>query len=368
MAERRPEPAEGLRPEPVEGRLGLIFGGQSLEHEVSVVSAQHVKEAARDRFDVVPIGVTKTGAWLTPEETQRQLDRDDEPYKKAMELAGADGLLARPQALTALREIDVAFPLIHGTFGEDGTLQGFLELAGVPYVGAGVAASAIGMDKALMKRIFRQAGLDVVDYMVVRLSQYKTRARELGDAVETSIGYPAFVKPANGGSSVGITRVRSREDLSAAFALAFSHDRKVLVEKAVEAREIECAVLGNDDPEASPLGEISYTREFYDYEAKYLDPNTRLIIPAQLPYETERRIRELAVRGYRAIDCAGMGRMDFFLTEDGQVYIDEVNTLPGFTPGSMYPRLWQHAGLSYSDLIARLVELGLERHKERTRG
>jgi D-alanine-D-alanine ligase len=349
-------------------RLGVIFGGQSGEHEVSVVSAQHVMAAARDRFDVVPVGVTTTGAWLSAEETQRQLDRPDGPFQKRLELPGAEGLLSRPEALTGLRAIDVAFPLIHGTLGEDGTLQGLLELAGVPYVGAGVAASAIGMDKALMKRIFRQAGLDVLDHVVVRLSQYKTGARQLEEAVETSIGYPAFVKPANGGSSVGISKVRSREDLAAAFALAFSHDRKVLVEKAVEGREIECAVLGNDDPDASPLGEITYTREFYDYEAKYLDPNTRLIIPARLPYETERRIQSLAVRGYRAIDCAGMGRMDFFLTKEGEVFIDEVNTLPGFTPGSMYPQLWQHAGLSYADLIARLVELALERHKEQPRG
>jgi D-alanine-D-alanine ligase len=349
-------------------RLGVIFGGQSGEHEVSVVSAQHVMAAARDGFEVVPIGVTRTGAWLTPEETARQLEREDEAYQKTLALPGAEGMLDRPEALSALREIDVAFPLIHGTFGEDGTLQGLLELAGVAYVGAGVAASAIGMDKALMKRIFRQAELDVVEHIVVRLTQYRAAAEELRGAVESSIGYPAFVKPANGGSSVGISKVRSREDLGPALCLAFRYDRKVLVEQAVEGREVECAVLGNDEPEPSPLGEIRYTREFYDYEAKYLDPGTQLIVPAELPDATARRIQELAVRGYRAIDCAGMGRMDFFLAEDGQVYIDEINTVPGFTPGSMYPRLWQHAGLSYADLIARLVELALERHKERTRG
>ncbi|OGO50889.1 MAG: D-alanine--D-alanine ligase A [Chloroflexi bacterium RBG_16_68_14] len=357
-------------------RVGVIFGGQSGEHEVSVVSAQYVMAAARDRFQVMPIGVTRTGAWLTPEETERQLEREDAAFHKTLELpgagepalSGAKGLLSRPEALASLREIDVAFPLIHGPFGEDGTLQGLLALAGVPYVGAGVAASAIGMDKALMKRIFRQAGLDVVDHLVVRLSEYKAGAREIGDAVEASIGYPAFVKPANGGSSVGISKVRSREDLGPAVCLAFRYDRKLLVERAVEAREVECAVLGNDDPKASPLGEIRYTREFYDYEAKYLDPGTQLIVPAELPQETAQRIQELAVRGYRAIDCAGMGRMDFFLAQDGQVYIDEINTVPGFTPGSMYPLLWQHAGLSYGDLIGRLVELALERHKERVRG
>jgi D-alanine-D-alanine ligase len=349
-------------------RLAVVCGGRSVEHEVSVVSAQDVMAAAQDRFEVVPIGVTKTGAWLTPEETARQLEREDEPYHKTLELSAADGLLARPEALAALRDIDVAFPLVHGTFGEDGTLQGLLELAGVPYVGAGVAASAIGMDKALMKRIFRDAGLDVVDPMVVRSTDYEPDSQELRDAVESTVGYPAFVKPANGGSSVGISKVHSREDLGPALCLGFRHDRKVLVEPAMEAREVECAVLGNDEPEPSPLGEIRYTSEFYDYEAKYLDPDTQLIIPAELPDETARRIQELAVRGYRAIDCAGLGRMDFFVTEDGQVYIDELNTLPGFTPMSMYPRLWQHAGLSYGDLIARLVELALERHRERTRG
>ena len=358
MAEQRPEPVEGRM------RLGVIFGGRSVEHEVSVVSAQHVIDAARDRFEVVPIGVTKTGTWLTPDETAQQLARDDAAFQKTLELPNEAGVLARPETLAALREIDVAFPLIHGTHGEDGTLQGLLELAEVPYVGAGVAASAIGMDKALMKRLFRQAGLAVVEHVVVRSTQYRAGADEVRDAVETSIGYPAFVKPANGGSSVGISKVRSREDLGHALCLAFRYDRKALVERAVEAREIECAVLGNDEPGPSPLGEIRYTREFYDYEAKYLDPNTQLIIPAELPEATAQRIQELAGLGYRAIDCAGMGRMDFFLTEDGEIYIDEINTVPGFTPGSMYPQLWQHAGLSYADLIGRLVELALERYQE----
>ena len=356
-------------------RLGFIFGGQSGEHAVSVVSAQSAMAAAQERFEVVPIGVTRTGAWLTPEETQRQLDREDEAFHKTLELEGAQepalsaakGLLSRPEALGALRDIDVAFPLIHGTFGEDGTLQGLLELAGVPYVGAGVAASAIGMDKTLMKRLFRQAGLDVVDHVVFRSTQYRGDREELGRAVDESIGYPAFVKPANGGSSVGISKVRSREDLGQALCVAFKYDRKVLVERAIEAREVECAVLGNDDPQPSPLGEVRYTREFYDYEAKYFDPGTRLIIPAEVPPETASLVQDLAVRGYRAIDCAGMARMDFFLQDDGQVFIDEVNTVPGFTPGSMYALLWQHEGLSYPDLIARLVDFAQERHREQRR-
>jgi D-alanine-D-alanine ligase len=348
-------------------RLGVIFGGRSLEHEVSVVSAQYMLEAAKERFDVVPIGVTKSGAWLTPDETQAQLDRPEEKFNKTLELEGAEGILSRPEALTALNDIDVAFPLIHGTHGEDGTLQGLLELAGVAYVGAGVGASAIGMDKALMKRIFSQAGIAVPDHIVVRSNQAQSKD-EIAIAVEASVGYPAFVKPANGGSSVGVSKVRSREDLNSALCLGFQHDRKVLIEQAIDGREVECAVLGNDDPEPSPLGEISYTRDFYDYEAKYLDESTKLLIPADVPADVAKRIQDLAIQGYRAIDCAGMGRMDFFLTEDEQVLIDEVNTLPGFTPNSMYCLLWQEAGLSYPDLIAKLVDLGVERHKERTRG
>jgi D-alanine-D-alanine ligase len=219
-----------------------------------------------------------------------------------------------------------------------------------------------------MKRLFRQAGLETAEHIVVRHAEYKANPEALRDAVETSIGYPAFVKPANGGSSVGITKAHSREDLAGAFCGAFQHDRKVLVEQAIAGREIECAVLGNDDPQPSPLGEIAYTREFYDYEAKYLDPTTQLIVPADVPQDIAGRIQELAVKGYRAIDCAGMGRMDFFLTPEGRVLIDEVNTLPGFKPDSMYPLLWQQAGLSYSALIERLVDLALERHREQRRG
>lgn len=349
-------------------RLGVIFGGRSGEHEVSVVSAQDVMKAAdKDRFDVAAIGVTKTGVWLTPDETWRQLGRPGRAFEQSLESLRGDGLLTNMDAVDVLREIDVAFPLIHGTHGEDGTLQGLLELAGVPYVGAGVAASAIGMDKELMKALVKEAGLDVVDHVALRLAHYKDNPAEAQGAIEDAIGYPAFVKPANGGSSVGISKVRSREDLGAAMCLAFRYDRKVLVERAVEAREVECAVLGNDDPQPSPLGEIRYTREFYDYEAKYLDPTTQLLIPAEVPSDTAAHIQQLALRAYRAIDCAGMGRMDFFLMADGRVYIDEVNTLPGFTPGSMYPRLWEHAGLSYSRLVGRLVDLALERHRGRSR-
>jgi D-alanine-D-alanine ligase len=237
----------------------------------------------------------------------------------------------------------------------------------MPYVGAGVAASAVGLDKALMNALFGQAGLPLPEHVVLTWREWEKDPTEAARALEGRLPYPMFVKPANGGSSVGITKVRSREDLREAMALASRYDRKAVVEKAVEGREIECAVLGNDEPEASPLGEIVYSREFYDYEAKYLDPNTQLIAPADLPDETAGRIREMALRAYRALDCAGMARVDFFLLPDGQILVDEINTVPGFTPISMYPRLWQVAGLSYPQLIGRLVDLALERHRERER-
>jgi D-alanine-D-alanine ligase len=348
-------------------RLGVIFGGRTGEHEVSVVSSQHLMAAAdRERFQVVPIGITRTGAWLRPEETEAALARPADSYQKTLDMGEGEGLLARPQGLDVLSQVDVAFPLIHGPYGEDGTLQGLLEMADVAYVGAGVAASAIGLDKALMKALFAQAGLPVVEHQVVLASRWREEPREVTQELE-SLGYPLFVKPANGGSSVGISKVRSREDLGEAIELALRFDRKLVVERALKPREIECAVLGNDEPEASPLGEIVHTREYYDYEAKYLDPSTQLITPAELPAQTAAGIRDMALRAYQAIDCAGMARVDFFLLPDGQVIVDEVNTIPGFTPISMFPRLWQLAGLSYPQLISRLVDLALERHRERRR-
>ena len=354
-------------------RLGIIFGGRSGEHEVSVVSAQHVIAAAdRERFEVIPIGITRSGAWLTLEETEAILSQDQALYQKSLDAGSLSeqGLLARPSAmggLEVLARVDVVFPLIHGPYGEDGTLQGLLEMADVPYVGAGVAASAVGLDKALMKALIAQAGLPVPDYRVVTGRRWEADQKAVTHELEAAMPYPWFVKPANGGSSVGITKVRSREDLSDAVQLALRYDRKLVVEQAVQGREIECAVLGNDDPQASPLGEIVFQREFYDYEAKYLDPNTKLIAPAQVPAETAARIQKMAVQAYRAIDCAGMARVDFFLLPDGSVSLDEINTIPGFTPISMFPRLWQLAGLTYSQLISRLVDLALERHEEKRR-
>ena len=346
-------------------RVGILFGGRSAEHEVSVVSAQGVMAAIdRERFQVAPLGVTKDGAWLTPEETRDALAAiQSERLASVTASPAASGI--RPQVLAALRELDVVFPLIHGTFGEDGSLQGLLEMLDLPYVGAGVAASAVGMDKALQQLILRQAGLPVPQSLAVTAGRWQAEGSALAREVERQIGYPNFVKPANSGSSIGTSKVRSREDLADAMTEAFRYDRKVLVEQAIEGRQVECSVLGNDEPQASPLGEIVFTREFYDYVAKYADPSTRLVIPAELPADQTRGLQDMAIAAYRALDCAGMARVDFFLSSDGRPYLNEINTIPGFTPVSMYPKLWEAAGLSYRDLITRLIELGLERYQQR---
>ena len=347
-------------------KVGILFGGRSAEHEVSVVSAQGVMGALdADRFQAVPMGVTRQGTWLTPSQTEQALDRIRMERLRSLDEPLGEGILHRTQVFAALRRIDIVFPLIHGTNGEDGTLQGFLELAGVPYVGAGVAASALGMDKALQKTFFRHHGFPVADDVLVRMSDWQRDKAGVTRAAEATIGYPCFVKPANSGSSIGTSKARSREDLEDAIAEAFRYDRKVLVEKAIDGREVETAVLGNDEPEASPVGEITYATEFYDYRAKYDDPKTQLHIPADIPSGTASGIREIAVAAYKSIDCAGLARVDFFLTPEGRFYLNEVNTIPGFTPMSMYPKLWEYAGLSYRDLISRLIELGFERHGER---
>jgi D-alanine-D-alanine ligase len=349
-------------------RVGVLFGGRSAEHEVSVVSAQSVLAAIDGtRFKPVPMGVTRQGTWLTPAQTEQALERIRSERIRSLDEPLGEGLLYRIQPLASLRRFDVVFPLIHGINGEDGTLQGLLELAGVPYVGAGVAASALGMDKALQKTFFRHHGFPVADDVQLLLSQWRQDRQGLIRAAEATIGYPSFVKPANSGSSIGTSKARSREDLEEGIVEAFRYDRKVLVERVMEGREVEVAVLGNDEPEASPVGEITFNAEFYDYRAKYDDPNTQLHIPADIPEADAERIRETAIEAYRSIDCAGFARVDFFYMPDGSICLNEVNTIPGFTPGSMYPKLWEHAGLSYSDLISRLIELGIERHEEMRR-
>jgi len=363
-------------------RVGIIFGGKSGEHEVSLASAYSVARAIdREKYDVVMIGVTKQGGWLAGDNVLAQLAaasptpllknmNDAEPVKNEDGVAGAQlaPLAAQNAAPPApLGAIDVAFPLLHGPFGEDGTVQGLLELAGIPYVGAGVAASAVGMDKALMKAIFCAHDLPVADWIVILRNEWQNQPEETIRRVETAFGYPCFVKPANLGSSVGITKAHHWDELTQALAIAAQYDRKIIAERAIDAREIECSVLGNDAPIASLPGEIIPQREFYDYTAKYADDSgTELIVPANIPAETARHAQELALAAFRAIDGSGMARVDFFLERaSGRLMVNEINTIPGFTSVSMYPQMWQASGIPYPELIDRLIQLALERDADK---
>lgn len=352
-------------------RVGLLFGGRSVEHEVSVISARGVASAMREtELELVPLGVTGDGRWLSTERSLAVLRGD----AARVECAGDDGvrLLVDPGGGGLLRSapgapaepvpVDVVFPLIHGWGGEDGRVQGALELAGIPYVGADVLGSAAGMDKAIAKRVFASRGLPQLPWLEFTRRAYEQNPRGACDRVTAELGLPVFVKPANGGSSVGVSKVASAADLPTAFEAALDHDRKAVLEKGIDAREIECAVLGNEDPQASGLGEIVPSREFYDYAAKYLDGTSELLIPAPVDGATARRIRETAVDAFRALDLKGLARVDFlFERSSGLFFLSEVNTLPGFTPISMFPKLWEAAGLSYPRLIERLVELARER-------
>jgi len=360
-------------------RVGLIFGGRSGEHEVSLMSAQGVMAALdKDKYQVVPIGITKEGHWLASGDPMRALSSGSiaESHPAALLAEPSErGLMrleeqahAKELAAIHISKLDVIFPILHGPFGEDGTVQGLLELAGVPYVGAGVAASAVGMDKALFKDIMRARGLPVVPDVVLKRKTWEKDPEGTVALVEAEIGYDCFVKPANLGSSVGISKAHNRTELRAALDEAAHYDRKLIVEVAVDAREIEVSVLGNDEPSASVPGEIVPCNEFYDYSAKYLDDDSELLIPAPITPDLADRIRKMAVGAYLAIDCAGLARVDFLLDRrTEQLYINEVNTLPGFTPISMYPKLWEASGLSYPELIDRLIELALERHADKTR-
>lgn len=345
-------------------RLGVVFGGQSVEHEVSVASAVEVLRAADpDRFEPVPFGVTRDGRWLTSAETQVQLDRSERPFEKRIE-AEVPPLLQRSEVLRELAAVDVVFPLVHGVNGEDGTLQGMLEMFDVPYAGCGVEASAVGMDKAQQKKLFEHAGLRVARHLTVLDHEWSAEGAGVARGIETQLGYPAFVKPSNGGSSVGVAKVRSREDLGEAMRAAFDMDRKVLVEESIAGREVDCGVLGNDDPQASPVGEVVASGEFYDYAAKYLDESARIVAPAKLPGATASLVRDAAVQAFRAVDGAGFARVDFFLPADGKPILSEINTLPGFRPQSMFPLLWALAGVTYRELITRIVDLAVERFRE----
>ncbi len=361
-------------------RVGLIFGGKSGEHEVSLASAQSVARAIdKEKYDVVLIGITKEGRWLAGSNVLKQLasasptpllpaDLENGDSAAATEMTTTKELVPGAAAsLSPLSSIDVAFPLVHGPFGEDGTIQGLLELADLPYVGAGVAASAVGMDKALMKAIFRANDLPVVDWMVVLRRDWESKPEETIRSIESRFGYPCFIKPANLGSSVGITKAHNWDELAQALATAAQFDRKLMAERAVDAREIECSVLGNDEPIAAIPGEVLPKREFYDYAAKYADDSgTELRVPADLSPELTRGVQEIAVRAFKAIDGSGLARVDFFLERGtNKILLNEINTIPGFTSVSMYPRMWEQTGLTYSDLIDRLIQLALERYADK---
>ncbi len=389
-------------------RVGILFGGRSGEHEVSLLSAASVFNAIdKSKYEVVPIGITKDGRWLTAADAERLLQGkgvtepsqahlragDPEATPGAAVLARGEAVIVPPEpprqpgSLTPFQteagltrrvsdraiNVDIIFPVLHGTFGEDGTIQGLLELADIPYVGAGVLGSAAGMDKDVMKSLFMAAGLPIVKHVTVLRSAWEAEPKKVQKLVESKLKYPVFVKPANLGSSVGISKVHHRKELRPAMEEAAKFDRKIVIEQGVggkkeKAREIECSVLGNDKPAASVPGEIVPGKEFYDYTAKYVDEGSKLIIPAKLSKAETKKIQQLAISAFQAVDCSGLARVDFLMDpKTRKMYLNEINTMPGFTAISMYPKLWAASGLAYPDLIERLIRLGQERHTEKKR-
>lgn len=354
-------------------RVGVLFGGRSGEHEVSLNSAKSVINALDpEKFEVVPIGITKQGRWLLGTDPVQVLANggfDSKLVPVALIPDPVEPRLIPPEGgKGALGSVEVIFPVLHGTFGEDGTIQGLLELANLPYVGSGVLGSAAGMDKIIMKQVFAQVGLAQARFLAFTRKQFEHEPLRVLEEIENILGYPCFVKPANMGSSVGISKAHNRFELEAAMALGAKYDRRLVVEEFVDAREVEVAVLGNDDAVASVPGEVIPCNEFYDYKAKYIDGDSALIIPAQMSEESIRAIQSAAVKAFKALDCAGLARVDFFVDRrDGRVLINEVNTLPGFTDISMYPKLWEASGLSYPELLGKLIDLALERHKDKNR-
>jgi len=388
-------------------RVGILFGGRSGEHEVSLLSAASVFNAIdKSKYDVVPIGITKEGRWLTYADAERLLAGkpgpdashhlragDPEATAGAALLEQGESIIVPPEphqthsgSMTPFQSaasshtrrasdrainVDIIFPVLHGTFGEDGTIQGLLELADIPYVGAGVLGSAAGMDKDIMKSLFIAAGLPIVKHVTILRGDWEAAPKKAEKLVESKLKYPVFVKPANLGSSVGISKAHDRKELGPAIAEAAKFDRKIVIEEGVggkknKAREIECSVLGNDKPQASVAGEIVPSTEFYDYNAKYLDEGSQLVIPAKLTKAESKKIQELAIAAFKAVDGSGLSRVDFLMDpKSRKIYLNEINTMPGFTSISMYPKLWAASGLAYPDLIARLISLGLERHADK---
>ena len=385
-------------------RVGILFGGRSGEHEVSLLSAASVLNAIdKDKYEVVPIGITKDGRWLTSEHAENLLTGkllleprnlragDPDTTSPAAVLARGEAVIVPPEPVhrhsglvpfqtdpglmrrssDRAINVDVIFPVLHGTFGEDGTIQGLLELADIPYVGAGVLGSAAGMDKDIMKSLFVAAGIPIVKHVTILRSTWENDPKKVQKLVENKLTYPLFVKPANLGSSVGISKAHIRKELGPAIEEAAKFDRKIVIEQGVggkkeKAREIECSVLGNDEPAASVPGEIVPGKEFYDYTAKYVDEGSQLIIPAKLTKAETKKVQELAIAAFRSVDCSGLARVDFLMDpKTRKIFLNEINTMPGFTAISMYPKLWAASGLAYADLIDRLIQLGIERHEDK---
>ena len=351
-------------------RIGVLFGGRSGEHEVSLASAASIiRGLDPDKYEAVPIGITKEGHWLAGAGAQKMLPEVLKTGQRvAMSADPSDTALISLDGAAREQKLDVIFPVIHGTFGEDGTMQGLLELAGLPFVGAGVLGSAIGMDKDVAKKLLQVAGIPVVPWIAVQRADWERDPKAIRKAVEKKFKYPVFVKPATLGSSVGMTKVHSRAEFGPALDLAAEFAMKIMVEKAVSAREIEVSVLGNHDPRASVPGEIVPHREFYDYTAKYLEDGTQLLIPAKLKKSEVKKIQAMAIAAFRVLELSGMARVDFFVEKrGGKIFLNEVNTIPGFTSISMYPKLWEANGIPFRELITKLIELALEQHREKTR-
>ncbi|WP_090999232.1 D-alanine--D-alanine ligase [Bacillus sp. 491mf] len=351
-------------------KLGLLYGGKSAEHQVSLQTALAVSKALdQEKFEVHPIYITEQGQWVRGERLEGEVNS-----VQGLQLNGEENAIS-PVSLSSEiipmsssdkeNALDVIFPLLHGPNGEDGTVQGLLELINIPYVGNGVLASAAGMDKVVMKNIFAEAGLPQAKYVSFIRSVWEKNRTEAYGKVEETLGYPCFVKPANLGSSVGINKCKDRAELENAFEEAFQFDRKIIVEENIVGREVEIGVLGNDEPKCSVVGEIVAKKEFYDYKSKYIDGDTAMVIPAEIKESEYKKINEYAILAFQSLDGAGLTRADFFLTKDGDVFINEVNTMPGFTPFSMFPLLWENTGLAYPELIQELVRLAIERHEEK---
>jgi len=351
-------------------RVAVIFGGRSGEHEVSIVSGTNIIEALdKKKYDVIPIGITKSGKWLAGEKAPLAFKKGDYSGLTQVTLnceSGSNELLHFKNGHFEKLKIDIFFPALHGPYGEDGTIQGLFEMANVPYTGCGVLASSVGMDKLVTKALWDQAGLPIVPYIGINKSSWKKSSKKIMKRVIDELGLPVFIKPANMGSSVGISKVKKESELKKAIDLACEFDTRILIEKGLNVRELECAVLGNDEPKAARVGEILVGGEFYDYNDKYINGVSRTQVPAEIPPSLEKKVQQMALKAYKLLDASGLARVDMFLEKKtGRIYINEINTLPGFTSISMYPKMWKAAGIPYKKLVDKIIELGFEKFKQK---